>query len=147
MAEIHIGDILVEENIITREQLRDAISAQRNTGQRLGRVLIDKGYVEEDELYRVLGEQLDSVTISEGVTRKKIVKYIYFIFTIQILLLGIVLGASFFVRGYFSGTIKFLTDDDMLSYSTSFMLVCIVMFSLFSFGSMQIYKLNNEREI
>jgi len=55
---IRIGDLLIEHGIITEDQLKAALSAQRQTGQKLGRTLIESGMVDETQLLTLLSEQL-----------------------------------------------------------------------------------------
>lgn len=55
---IRIGDLLVENNKITQEQLDTALAEQRKTGRKLGSTLIDLGYISEMELLNVLSTQL-----------------------------------------------------------------------------------------
>jgi len=55
---LRLGDLLVENRIITQEQLETALEQQKATGQKLGRVLVECGYVSEDELLRFLSAQL-----------------------------------------------------------------------------------------
>jgi len=57
--KIRIGDLLIQNEIITEEQLMTALSEQKKTGRRLGRALIELGYVEEDKLLNLLSQQLD----------------------------------------------------------------------------------------
>jgi len=57
--KIRIGDLLVENDVITEQQLMTALREQKNTGRKLGRTLIDLGYVEEDNLLNILSRQLD----------------------------------------------------------------------------------------
>ena len=45
---IRIGDLLVEQKIISQSQLQEALAAQKKSGRKLGRVLIENGYVDED---------------------------------------------------------------------------------------------------
>ena len=56
---LRIGDLLVAQQFISAEQLNDALAAQKNTGRKLGRQLIDMGYVEENALLNLLSEQLN----------------------------------------------------------------------------------------
>ncbi len=56
---IRLGDLLVSQQYITHEQLEDALKQQKNTGRKLGRQLIDMGYVEENTLLSLLSKQLD----------------------------------------------------------------------------------------
>ena len=53
-----IGEILIEEKLITEEQLSEALETQRLTGQKVGQVLIDKGFIKENVLYKVLADKL-----------------------------------------------------------------------------------------
>ncbi|HRP08095.1 MAG TPA: type IV-A pilus assembly ATPase PilB [Gemmatimonadales bacterium] len=52
-----LGDILLEEGLITREQLKAAIAEQQSTHQRLGFVLVKQGAVGELDLTKVLARQ------------------------------------------------------------------------------------------
>ena len=42
-----LGDLLVREKLITREQLEKALSEQKTTGSRLGSCLVKLGFVPE----------------------------------------------------------------------------------------------------
>jgi type IV pilus assembly protein PilB len=53
-----LGDILIERRLITREQLNQALAAQKETKEPLGQVLIQLGFLEEAQLRIVLSEQL-----------------------------------------------------------------------------------------
>ena len=44
-----IGEILIEEKLITEEQLSEALETQRLTGQKVGQILVDKGFIKEYE--------------------------------------------------------------------------------------------------
>ncbi len=57
--KIRLGDLLVQNNLITDEQLGDALASQKKSGKKLGRALIDLGMVEEDALLNLLSQQLD----------------------------------------------------------------------------------------
>jgi MSHA biogenesis protein MshE len=57
--KIRIGDLLVQNGIITEQQLQLALERQRQTGMRLGRVLVDMGSVEENRFLEFLAQQLD----------------------------------------------------------------------------------------
>jgi MSHA biogenesis protein MshE len=56
--KIRLGDLLVQQKLISEEQLKQALADQKKTGHKLGRVLIENGYVEEDEILRTLSDQL-----------------------------------------------------------------------------------------
>lgn len=57
--KIRIGDLLIQNGVITEEQLMTALSEQKKTGRKLGRALIDLGFVEEDKLLNLLSQQLE----------------------------------------------------------------------------------------
>ncbi|HDD64559.1 MAG TPA: MSHA biogenesis protein MshE, partial [Firmicutes bacterium] len=52
-----LGQMLIEEGIITEEQLKIALAKQRETGHFLGRILVDLGFVDEKDLKRILSIQ------------------------------------------------------------------------------------------
>lgn len=54
-----LGDLLVEEGIITDQQVEQALSAQRSTGQKLGDTLIELGFLSEQQMLMFLSQQLD----------------------------------------------------------------------------------------
>lgn len=57
--KIRIGDLLIQDGVITEEQLQNALSQQKTSGHRIGRVLVDLGYVEEEQFLSFLSQQLD----------------------------------------------------------------------------------------
>ena len=56
---IRVGDLLVEESIITTEQLEYALKEQKISGSKLGKTLVTLGFVEENVLLDTLSKQLD----------------------------------------------------------------------------------------
>lgn len=57
--KIQLGELLVESKIITQEQLDAAFLRQKNTGEKLGKILVDLDYVSEDKLLELLSQQLN----------------------------------------------------------------------------------------
>jgi len=53
-----LGDLLLKKGLITQEQLGAALSESRETGDLLGRVMIRRQFIFEDELARTLADQL-----------------------------------------------------------------------------------------
>lgn len=51
---LHLGEILLRIQVITWEQLDDALEQQRITGNKLGEILLSKGYITHQDLYRAL---------------------------------------------------------------------------------------------
>ncbi|HVA93792.1 MAG TPA: type IV-A pilus assembly ATPase PilB [Candidatus Dormibacteraeota bacterium] len=52
-----LGEILIKENLITSEQLRQALDHQKANGGRLGTCLMKLGFVSDDEITGVLSRQ------------------------------------------------------------------------------------------
>ncbi|MFA5889350.1 MAG: PilT/PilU family type 4a pilus ATPase [Actinomycetota bacterium] len=53
-----LGEVLVEERLISREQLQRALERQRETGRPLGKVLLEIGAVTEEALVEAVATQL-----------------------------------------------------------------------------------------
>ena len=53
-----LGQILLEQGLLTEAKLERALEEHRNTPKSLGRVLIDLGYIGERDLVRALAEQV-----------------------------------------------------------------------------------------
>jgi MSHA biogenesis protein MshE len=56
---IRLGDLLVEHKLISEAQLTSALDEQKKSGHKLGRVLIENGYVNEDDVLDLLSRQLN----------------------------------------------------------------------------------------
>jgi MSHA biogenesis protein MshE len=59
LKKVRLGDLLVDNNIITPSQLNDALKEQKSNPQRLGKLLVSLGYVEEKQLLMLLAKQLE----------------------------------------------------------------------------------------
>jgi type IV pilus assembly protein PilB len=53
-----LGTILLEDGVVTEEQLMDAIDEQQRNGQSLGRALVELGLISEGQLVRALASQV-----------------------------------------------------------------------------------------
>lgn len=56
--KLRLGDVLINEGTITRQQLEQALSEQQGTGKKLGEVLVDNGTVTEEGIANALSKQL-----------------------------------------------------------------------------------------
>ncbi|MBQ4537927.1 MAG: Flp pilus assembly complex ATPase component TadA [Lachnospiraceae bacterium] len=56
--KIRLGEALVLSNVITQEQLDEALAQQKSSGKKLGEMLIDQGLITEDLIAQVLSAQL-----------------------------------------------------------------------------------------
>jgi len=72
----HLGELLFERGVITKEQLEDALKYQKESGGLLGSILVAKGYSSEDSIAQALTTQygfpylpLANYEIDESVTK------------------------------------------------------------------------------
>ncbi len=56
---IRIGDMLVQNGLLTEQQLKDALERQKQTRQKLGKTLLSMGLVEENAFLTLLAHQLN----------------------------------------------------------------------------------------
>jgi type IV pilus assembly protein PilB len=73
-----LGDILMREGLITREQLAAALAEQKSSGHRLGYVLVKLGLVQELEVTKVLARQyrMPAVDLTRFEVDPKILKLV-----------------------------------------------------------------------
>jgi type IV pilus assembly protein PilB len=73
-----LGDLLVREGLITREQLQQALEQQRGSGMRLGYTLVKLGIVQEIEVTKMLARQyrVPAVDLGRFEVDQKIIKLI-----------------------------------------------------------------------
>ena len=57
--KIRLEDLLIEHQLISQEQLQTSLEIQKRTGQKLGRVLIENGYMSEESFLVFLARQLN----------------------------------------------------------------------------------------
>ena len=53
-----LGDLLVQDELVTAEQLEQALGEQRSSGRKLGQVLIDHGWITEAQIAKAVARQL-----------------------------------------------------------------------------------------
>ncbi len=58
MAYVRLGDMLIKNKVITHEQLDEALSLQKDSGERLGTVLQKHGFITEKQLIDTLMNQI-----------------------------------------------------------------------------------------
>jgi MSHA biogenesis protein MshE len=64
MEKVRLGDVLVAQKVISAEQLKFALDAQKRSGKRLGRVVIEQGFTTEEQVSEALARQLDILYIN-----------------------------------------------------------------------------------
>ncbi len=58
LEQLRIGDLLVEQGLLTAEQLEQALAAQRDNGRKLGRLITEAGWASEEQIAQALSRQL-----------------------------------------------------------------------------------------
>ena len=56
--KIRLGEILLQQNLLTEDKLKAALDEQKRSGRKLGRIFIDAGYVTEEQIGSALARQL-----------------------------------------------------------------------------------------
>ena len=57
--KVRLGDLLVQQKLISLEQLQFVLEQQKRSGRKLGRMLVDNGFVTEDQISETLARQLN----------------------------------------------------------------------------------------
>jgi type IV pilus assembly protein PilB len=72
-----LGEILLEEGLVSEKQLRAALQVQREKGGVLGQILVEMGLVDQEDILLALGHQagmevvdLDNIQITDDVIKK-----------------------------------------------------------------------------
>ena len=56
---MRLGEILVQQRLLTEAQLKAALADQKKSGRRIGRILIEQGLVSEEQVAQALARQLN----------------------------------------------------------------------------------------
>jgi MSHA biogenesis protein MshE len=64
--KIRLGEVLLQQRLITQEQLIQGLEEQKRSGRRLGRVLVEQGFVTEDGVAQAIARQLSIPYIDLG---------------------------------------------------------------------------------
>src|SRR5437763_15821856 len=57
--KVRLGEILVQQKLLSEDQLNQALTDQKRTGRKLGRVFVENGFVTEEQISGALAKQLD----------------------------------------------------------------------------------------
>jgi MSHA biogenesis protein MshE len=57
--KVRLGEILVQQKLLTEDQLSAALADQKRSGRKLGRVFVENGYVTEEQIGSALARQLN----------------------------------------------------------------------------------------
>lgn len=56
--KIRLGDLLLQQRLISREQLDEALEIQRRSGRKLGRIMAENGFASDEEVSAAVAYQL-----------------------------------------------------------------------------------------
>jgi MSHA biogenesis protein MshE len=56
--KVRLGDLLIQQSLLTEEQLKLSLDEQKRTGRKLGRVFVESGFVTEEGISQALARQL-----------------------------------------------------------------------------------------
>jgi len=56
--KVHLGELLLDQKLLNQEQLDIALAEQKATGHRLGQVLVDLKFIDENSLLQLISKQL-----------------------------------------------------------------------------------------
>ena len=62
--KIRLGEILIQQKLLTAEQLTKALEEQKRSGRKLGRVFIESGFITEEQIGGALARQLNAPYIN-----------------------------------------------------------------------------------
>ncbi|HAV37923.1 MAG TPA: MSHA biogenesis protein MshE [Massilia sp.] len=57
--KIRLGEVLIQQKLLSEEQLNQALADQKRTGRKLGRVFVENGFVTEEQISGALARQLN----------------------------------------------------------------------------------------
>ena len=63
---IRLGDLLIQEALITATQLDEALADQKKSGRKLGRIFIERQWVTEEQIARAVARQLRAPFLELG---------------------------------------------------------------------------------
>ncbi len=56
--KIRLGEVLIQQNLLTEDQLKQALAEQKSSGRKLGRIFIENGFVTEEGIAEAIARQL-----------------------------------------------------------------------------------------
>lgn len=67
-SKLRLGEILLKEGLLTQQQLDETLRFQKSSGRTIGDIIVDRGFVSEQDLANALAKQLDIpfVSIKDG---------------------------------------------------------------------------------
>lgn len=60
---LRLGDLLIQQNVLTKEQLEQALQMQKGTHKKIGEILVEEGFITEEMISRALEAQMGLKTV------------------------------------------------------------------------------------
>lgn len=78
MKKLKLGEYLIEEGLITADQLKLALEEQKTTGKFLGEIVVDKGWASKEKVYQLVSSILgvEFIDLSNYTIPKEVLKSI-----------------------------------------------------------------------
>ena len=61
--KIRLGDLLIQQGLLSDEQLKFSLDEQKRSGRKLGRIVVESGFVTEEAISRALARQLQAIYV------------------------------------------------------------------------------------
>jgi len=61
--KIRLGDLLIQQGLLTDEQLKFALDEQKRSGRKLGRIVVESAFVTEEAIAKALARQLQATYV------------------------------------------------------------------------------------
>ena len=61
--KIRLGDLLIQQGLLTDEQLKFALEEQKRSGRKLGRIVVESAFVTEEAIAKALARQLQATYV------------------------------------------------------------------------------------
>ena len=61
--KIRLGDLLIQQGLLTEEQLKFALDEQKRSGRKLGRIVVESAFVTEEAISQALARQLQAAYV------------------------------------------------------------------------------------
>ena len=58
--KIRLGDLLIQQGLLSDEQLKFALDEQKRSGRKLGRIVVESSFVTEEAISKALARQLQA---------------------------------------------------------------------------------------
>ena len=58
LEKFRLGDLLIQQGLLTEAQLEQALEEQKRSGRKLGRVFVESGFVSEEQISETVARQL-----------------------------------------------------------------------------------------